>query len=107
MLCPTIGAPAALLTTVSPSPVAITPVGLITVKNPFPRPGVQLLGPIWPLIYLNPLYAWLAHRMGGIVAPLDPTPASRLRYYMALQVDAVLADEPGLVLGRMLEILRG
>ncbi len=83
------------------------PVGLITVKNPFPRPGVQLLGPIWPLIYLNPLYAWLAHRMGGIVAPLDPAPAARLRYYMALQVDAVLADEPGLVLGRMLEILRG
>ena len=83
------------------------PVGLITVKNPFPRPGVQLLGPIWPLIYLNPLYAWLAHRMGSIVAPLDPAPVARLRYYMALQVDAVLADEPGLVLGRMLEILRG
>jgi glycerophosphoryl diester phosphodiesterase len=83
------------------------PVGLITVKNPFPRPGMQLLGPIWPLIYLNPLYAWLAHRLGSIVAPLDPKPAARLRYYMALQVDAVLADEPGLVLGQMLEILRG
>jgi len=83
------------------------PVGLITVKNPFPRPGAQLLGPIWPLIYLNPAYAWLAHRLGGIVAPLDPTPAARLRYYMALQVDAVLADEPGLVLARILEILRG
>jgi len=82
------------------------PVGLITVKNPFPRPGAQLLGPIWPLICLNPAYAWLAHRMGSIVAPLDPAPAARLRYYMALQVDAVLADEPGLVLARMLEILR-
>lgn len=82
------------------------PVGLITTKNPFPRAGTQLLGPIWPLIYLNPLYAWLAHRMGSIVAPLDPTPAPRLRYYMALQVDAVLADEPGLVLQRIEELLR-
>ncbi len=81
------------------------PVGLITIKNLFPRPGTQLLGPIWPLIYLNPLYTWLAHRMGSIVAPLDPTPASRLRYYMARQVDAVLADEPGLVLQRMQELL--
>lgn len=82
------------------------PVGLITVKNPLPQPGAQLLGPIWPLVYLNPLYAWLAHRMGSIVAPLDPAPAPRLRYYMALQVDAVLADEPGMVLERMLAILR-
>jgi glycerophosphoryl diester phosphodiesterase len=81
------------------------PVGLITIKNPFPRPGTQLLGPIWPLIYLNPFYTWLAHRMGSIVAPLDPTPASRLPYYMARQVDAVLADEPGLVLRRMHELL--
>ncbi len=74
------------------------PIGHITIKNPFPKPGVQLLGPIWPLLYLNPAYTWLTHRMGSIVAPLDPSPSPRLRYYMALQVDAVLADEPGRVL---------
>lgn len=83
------------------------PVGHITMQNPWPRRGVQLLGPVWPLIYLNPAYVAVAHRMGGIVAPLDPNPAPRLPYYLAQRVDAVLADEPGLVLARIHELLRG
>ena len=83
------------------------PVGHITMRNPWPRRGVQLLGPVWPLIYLNPFYVPLAHRMGCIAAPLDPNPAPRLPYYLAQQVDAVLADEPGAVLGRIYELLRG
>lgn len=82
------------------------PIGHITMSNPWPRPGAQLLGPLWPLIYANPAYVALAHRMGSIVAPLDPNPIPRLRYYMALQVDAVLADEPGATLGKILELLR-
>jgi glycerophosphoryl diester phosphodiesterase len=83
------------------------PVGHITMQNPWPRRGVQLLGPVWPLIYLNPAYVAVAHRMGGIVAPLDPNPLQRLPYYLAQGVDAVLADEPGLVLARIHELLRG
>jgi glycerophosphoryl diester phosphodiesterase len=82
------------------------PVGFITIKNPWPKRGAQLLGPLWPLMYLNPAYVAFAHRMGSIVAPLDPTPVPRLRYYMALQVDAVLADEPGRTLQTILSILR-
>ena len=82
------------------------PIGHITLQNPWPKAGVKLLGPVWPLIYLNPTYVALAHRMGSIVAPLDPNPIPRLRYYMGLQVDAVLADEPGRALQRILEILR-
>jgi glycerophosphoryl diester phosphodiesterase len=82
------------------------PVGHITMQNPWPRRGVQLLGPVWPLIYLNPLYVTLAHRRGSIAAPLDPNPIPRLPYYLAQQVDAVLADEPGLVLARIFELLR-
>lgn len=82
------------------------PIGHITLKNPWPRPGAQLLGPLWPLIYLNPAYVALAHRMGSIAAPLDPNPSPRLRYYLAQQVDAVLADEPGRVLGEILALLR-
>ncbi len=83
------------------------PVGHITMKNPWPRRGVQLLGPAWPLIYLNPTYVALAHARGCIAAPLDPNPIPRLPYYLAQQVDAVLADEPGLVLARIHELLRG
>ena len=83
------------------------PVGHITMQNPWPRRGVQLLGPAWPLLYLNPGYVALAHRLGCIAAPLDPNPLPRLPYYLAQQVDAVLADEPGAVLGRIHELLRG
>ena len=73
------------------------PVGHITMQNPWPRRGAQLLGPVWPLLYLNPVYVWFAHRQGSIVAPLDPNPLPRLRYYLRLQMDALLADEPGRV----------
>jgi glycerophosphoryl diester phosphodiesterase len=71
------------------------PIGHITLKNPWPKRDAQLLGPIWPLMFVNPFYTALAHRMGSIVAPLDPTPESRLHYYMRWEVDAVLADDPG------------
>lgn len=83
------------------------PVGHITLKNPWPKRGAQLLGPIWPLLYLNPLYVFLAHRMGSIVAPLDPRPEPRLAYYLRLQVDAVLADRPGEVLRRIRALAPG
>lgn len=82
------------------------PIGHITMKNPWPKPGAQLLGPVWPLIYANPTYVACAHRQGSIVAPLDPNPLPRLRYYMTQQVDAVLADEPGAVRNAIHAILR-
>lgn len=74
------------------------PVGYVTMNNLWPSRGVPLMGPFWPLLYLNPLYVWLAHRQGSIVAPLDPTPESRMGYYLRLGVDAVLADYPARVL---------
>lgn len=74
------------------------PVGHITLNNPLPQTDVPLLGPFWPLLFLNPLYVWWAHRCGCIVAPLDPTPEPRLGYYLWLGVDAVLADYPARVL---------
>ncbi len=70
------------------------PVGEITLYNPIPRPNAELLGPLWPLLVVNPFYVAWAHRMGCIVAPLDPTPEPRMRYYLALGVDAVLSDYP-------------
>lgn len=70
------------------------PIGWITLSRPWPTKGVQLLGPLWPLLLLNPLYPWLAHRRGQLVAPLDPTPDRRLWLYKLLRCDAVLSDDP-------------
>ena len=74
------------------------PMGHITMTNPIPQRRAELLGPVWPLIYVNPLYVWWAHKLGKTVAPLDPNPEPRLGYYLRRGVDAVLADRPGNVL---------
>jgi glycerophosphoryl diester phosphodiesterase len=68
--------------------------GWITLRRAWPLPGVQLIGPVWTLLCVNPLYVWLAHRSGQLVAPLDPTPDSRLGLYRLLGCDAVLTDDP-------------
>lgn len=72
--------------------------GNITLWNPLPTGRAELLGPIWPLLYLNPLYVAWAHWLGKVVCPLDPTPEPRIGYYRRLRVDALLADNPGGVL---------
>lgn len=81
------------------------PLGLITLHNPRPPAGVELLGPYWPLLRLNPWYVRQAHRRGQIVAPLDPNPEPRLPRYLALGCDAVLADDPAAV-RQALEVLK-
>ncbi len=70
------------------------PIGWITLSRLWPIRDSQLLGPLWPLLLLNPFYAWLAHRRGQIVCPLDPTPDRRLWLYRVLGCDAVLSDDP-------------
>ena len=70
------------------------PAGWITLKEARPARGVELLGPFWPLLLLNPFYVALAHRRGQVVAPLDPTPDGRLWLYRLLGCDAVLTDDP-------------
>ena len=77
------------------------PTGNITLWNPLPTGRAQLLGPLWPLLYLNPLYVAWAHWLGKVVCPLDPTPEPRIGYYRRLRVDALLADNPGRVLHRL------
>lgn len=77
---------------------AAIPTGLITMTDPLPRRGTELLGPAWPLLMANPLYVAWGQRMGSIVAPLDVTPEQRLRYYLRLGVDALLADDTAVLL---------
>lgn len=73
------------------------PIGFITLKDPRPRPGARILGPLWPLLLLNPWYMAKAHAQGSIVAPLDPNPEARIDWYLSLGVDALLANYPASV----------
>ena len=77
------------------------PVGTITLFNPLPAAEGQLLGPFWPLLWLNPFYVSRAHRSGRIVAPLDTTPQKRMARYLQMGVDAVIADDPAAALEAM------
>jgi glycerophosphoryl diester phosphodiesterase len=70
------------------------PIGWITISRPWPLRNVQLLGPFWPLLLLNPFYVWRAHHRGQLVCPLDPAPDRRLWLYRGLGCDAVLTDDP-------------
>ena len=71
------------------------PVGWISMSRWLPDKPVDLIGAFWPIFYLNPWYVAAAHRKGMFVCPLDPTPDSRLKFYMHKNVDAVLSDDPG------------
>ncbi len=46
------------------------------------------------MMFLNPLYAWIGHRRGQLICPLDPNPEPRLWYYRLLGCDAVLSNDP-------------
>jgi hypothetical protein len=72
------------------------PIGWITLTRAWPLPGVEMLGPLWPLLLINPLYTAMAHRRGQFVCPLDPLPDRRLGLYRLLRCDAVLTDNPEL-----------
>jgi glycerophosphoryl diester phosphodiesterase len=71
------------------------PIGWITLSRPWPLRDAQVLGPLWPLLLLNPFYVRLAHRQGQLVCPLDPDPNPRLRLYLAFGCDAILSDDAG------------
>jgi glycerophosphoryl diester phosphodiesterase len=79
------------------------PIGWITLSRLWPLQGVQMLGPLWPVLLANPLYVWLAHARKQLVCPLDPTPDRRLGLYTRLDCDAILSDDPGATI----EALRG
>lgn len=74
--------------------LAETPTGWITLNNGWPISGVELIGPFWPWLFINPTYVAIAHRQSQLVCPLDPLPDRRLRYYKLLGCDAILSDNP-------------
>ena len=58
------------------------------------HPEMQIIGPFWPLVLLNPFYIRQVRKNKQIVCPLDPTPDKRLWIYEKMKVDAVLTDNP-------------
>ncbi|MBE0688382.1 MAG: hypothetical protein IH585_20505, partial [Anaerolineaceae bacterium] len=70
------------------------PAGLITMSGYIPDPEMQIIGPFWPLVILNPFYIRQVRKNQQIVCPLDPTPDKRLWIYEKMKVDAVLTDNP-------------
>jgi glycerophosphoryl diester phosphodiesterase len=70
------------------------PAGLITMSGYAPDPEMQIIGPFWPLVLLNPFYIRQVRKNKQIVCPLDPTPDKRLWIYEKMKVDAVLTDNP-------------
>jgi glycerophosphoryl diester phosphodiesterase len=71
------------------------PIGWITINRPWPQRGMDMLGPFWPLLLANPMLTLIAHLMGQLVCPLDPSPEPRLPLYRLLGCDAILSDDPG------------
>lgn len=72
------------------------PAGWITLSGFRPDPEMQILGPFWPLLLINPFYISQTRKKEQIVCPLDPNPDSRLWLYNFMKVDAVLTDNPQL-----------
>lgn len=68
--------------------------GHIAMADPLGWSACDVLGPYWPLLYLNPGYVRRAHRRGQKVCPLDPDLHRRLPRYLAMDVDAVLTNDP-------------
>jgi glycerophosphoryl diester phosphodiesterase len=70
------------------------PIGWISMSALRPIQGVQLLGPFWPLLLLNPGFVRRAQTRGQVVCPLDAHAEKRMAWYHRLGCDAVMSDDP-------------
>jgi glycerophosphoryl diester phosphodiesterase len=68
--------------------------GHIGLMDPFGTHHTDMLGPWWPWPLVNPLYVRAAHARRQRVCPLDPHLHRRLHRWLALDVDAVLTNDP-------------
>lgn len=80
--------------------------GQIAPKGLRPVRHADFLGPLWPVLLLNPWYVAAAQRRGQWVAPLDPGLHRRLRRYLRQGVDALLTADPAATRAQV-EGLRG
>ena len=71
------------------------PIGLITMNKLRPPDDFDMVGPFFPIVWLNPWYIKTAHRKGLLVCPLDPAPEPRLKHYLRWGCDAIITNDPG------------
>jgi glycerophosphoryl diester phosphodiesterase len=83
------------------------PTGIITLYRLIPFGPNEMIGPLWPLVFLNPLYPWLAHRQGKFICPLDDRPDSRVPWYLFIGCDAVLTNTPDTTIEAIVGATRG
>jgi len=83
------------------------PIGWITMSRLVPDKDVDMIGPFWPVMYINPWYTCMAHRHGMLVCPLDPAPEARLKHYLKMDCDAVLSDNPSKTKNALDQLLSG
>jgi len=83
------------------------PIGIITLKNPLPLYDTELMGPFYPLLFLNPFYFAWAKRRGKLACPLDPAPEPRLKYYRRIGAPALLTNHPAMTLRAWAAISKG
>jgi len=69
-------------------------IGHIGIRDPFGAKDTDMLGPWWPWLYCNPFYVRRAHARGQRVCPLDPHLHRHLAHHLAIDVDAVLTNDP-------------
>lgn len=81
--------------------------GHIALTDPFGTSKTDMLGPWWPWPLLNPLYVRSAHARRQRVCPLDPHLHRRLHRWLALDVDAVLTNDPAGTRALLDELRRG
>jgi glycerophosphoryl diester phosphodiesterase len=81
-------------------------IGMITLTNPFPLYPTDFVGPLFPLLYLNPLYVWWARKLGKLACPLDPAPEPRLKFYKRLGVPVLLTNHPAKTAQAIAEVWR-
>jgi glycerophosphoryl diester phosphodiesterase len=78
------------------------PLGLISFKRFWPDRRFQLQGPVWPILVANPWYALATRACGQMLCPLDQHPDSRLGFYLKIGCDAILTDDPGATVSRLI-----
>jgi len=81
------------------------PIGLITMKKITPPPEVDMVGPFFPILWLNPTYVRAAHRRDMLVCPLDTVPEARLKHYLKIGCDAIITDNSAVTCQAVNELL--